>query len=109
MIVEAILKINPNAEFSVNAEDINQITWHNGTTPISKEDIKAQYPAVELELALAFIRNIRNRLLEETDHFALSDNTLSTDMATYRQKLRDITEGLDTVKKAKAVTMPTKP
>lgn len=109
MIVEAILKINPNAKFSVNAEDINQITWLDGTTPISKEDIKAQYPAVELELALGLIRNIRNRLLEETDHLALSDNTMSTDMATYRQKLRDITEGLDTVKKAKAVKFPSKP
>ena len=42
MIIEAILKINPNAEVSVNGEDINQITWHNGTTPISKADIEAK-------------------------------------------------------------------
>ena len=41
-ILTAILKINPNAEASVNAEDINQITWHNGTTPISKADIEAK-------------------------------------------------------------------
>ena len=50
MIEKAILKINPNAEFSVNADDINQITWNNGTTPISKEDIKAMIPTVEQEL-----------------------------------------------------------
>ena len=42
MIEKAILKINPNAEFSVNANDINQITWHEGTTPISKADIEAK-------------------------------------------------------------------
>ena len=30
MIIEAILKIDPNAQVSVNAEDINQITWHDG-------------------------------------------------------------------------------
>ena len=43
MIIEkAILKINPNAEFSVNANDINQITWLNGTTPIPKADIEAK-------------------------------------------------------------------
>ena len=42
MIEKAIKKINPNAEFSVNAEDINQITWHNGTTPIPKADIEAK-------------------------------------------------------------------
>ena len=50
MIEKAIKKINPNAEFNVNADDINQITWLNGTTPISKEDIQAQIPTVEAEI-----------------------------------------------------------
>ena len=50
MIEQAILKINPNAEFTVNADNINQITWLNGTTPISKEDIEAMIPVVEQEL-----------------------------------------------------------
>ena len=50
MIEKAILKINPNAEFTINADDYNQITWKNGTTPISKEDIKAMIPVVEQEL-----------------------------------------------------------
>ena len=49
MIEKAILKINPNAEFTINADDYNQITWLNGTTPISKEDIEAQIPVVEQE------------------------------------------------------------
>jgi hypothetical protein len=53
MIDKAILKINPNAEFSINADDINQITWHNGTTPISKADIEAMIPTVETEIANA--------------------------------------------------------
>ena len=38
-IIKAIKKINPNAEVSVNADDINQITWHNGTTPIPANQI----------------------------------------------------------------------
>ena len=42
MIIKAILKINPNAEVAVNADDINQITWLNGTTPIPKADIEAK-------------------------------------------------------------------
>ncbi len=51
MIIEkAIFKINSVAEFSINADDINQITWLNGTTPISKEDIQAQIPTVEAEI-----------------------------------------------------------
>ena len=49
-IIKAILKLNPNAQVSVNADDINQITWKNGTTPISKSDIEAMIPIVEQEL-----------------------------------------------------------
>ena len=49
MIEKAILLINPNAEFSVNADDINQITWHNGTTPIPKADIEAKMVEVQAD------------------------------------------------------------
>jgi hypothetical protein len=38
-IIKAIQKINSTAEVSVSGEDINTITWHNGTPPIPKEDI----------------------------------------------------------------------
>ena len=41
-IIKAIKAINPSAEVSVNAEDFEQITWHDGTTPISKSDIQAK-------------------------------------------------------------------
>jgi len=42
IIIEAILKINPNANVTITDRDINQIEWHNGTTPISKADIEAK-------------------------------------------------------------------
>jgi hypothetical protein len=54
MIEKAIKKINPNAQFTVNADDINQITWLNGTTPIPKADIEAkiaELPTLEEETA----------------------------------------------------------
>ena len=41
-ICSAILAINPSAQVSVNAEDLDQITWHNGTEVISKSDIQAK-------------------------------------------------------------------
>ena len=50
MIHRAIKKINSTAEFTVNADDINQITWLNGTTPISVSDIQEQIPTVEQEI-----------------------------------------------------------
>jgi len=111
MIIETILKINPNAQVVVRGNDINtcEIEWHNGTTPISKSDIEAQFPAVELDNAMADLRSKRNQLLQDTDFHALSDNTMSAEMTTYRQELRDITEGITTVEQANAVVFPTKP
>ena len=49
MIVKAILKINPNAEVVVRGNDINNIEWHNGTTPISVSDIQAKMVEVQAE------------------------------------------------------------
>ena len=59
--------------------------------------------------ALADLRAKRNRLLAETDYLALSDTTLSNDMKTYRQNLRDLPSGKDTVEKCENATWPTKP
>ena len=62
-----------------------------------------------LARALSNMRARRNRLLAETDYYALSDVTMSEDMTTYRQALRDLTDGLDTVNKVNNKTYPTKP
>jgi hypothetical protein len=111
MIIKSILKINPNAECLVRGSDINtcEIEWLNGTTPISKADIEAQFPAVELDNAMSTLRAKRNKLLQDTDFYGMSDNTMSSEMATYRQALRDITSGITTVEQANAVVFPTKP
>ena len=108
-IIKAIQKINPNAEVSVSNNDINTITWENGTTPISVADIEAQFTAVEFDMAMEDLRSKRNKLLADTDFHGMSDRTMSADMTTYRQELRDITNGITTVEQANAVVFPTKP
>ena len=62
-----------------------------------------------LSRAQANLREKRNRLLAETDFYALSDVTMSDDMKTYRQDLRDLPAGKDTVEKCDNATFPTKP
>jgi hypothetical protein len=112
-IIKAILKINPNAEISISENDINTIVWENGTTPIPKADIEAQFPAVELEIALEDLRAKRNKLLADSDWEVImakeKGTTLSAGFKTYRQELRDLTEGLTTVAQVEAVVFPTKP
>ena len=108
-IIKAIQKINPTAQVSVSGDDINSIVWENGTTPIPVADIQAQIPIVEFDMAMEDLRAKRNKLLADTDYYGISDNTMSSEMQTYRQSLRDLTNGLTTVDQVKAVEFPTKP
>ena len=59
--------------------------------------------------AMENLRDDRNFRLAATDFYALSDVTMSPEMETYRQELRDITNGLTTVEEVNAVVFPTKP
>jgi len=62
-----------------------------------------------LARAQANLRSRRDALLAATDFYALSDVTMSDDMKTYRQNLRDLPGGKDTVEKCENATWPTKP
>ena len=68
----------------------------------------AEIPS-KFDMAIKDLRERRNNKLAETDFYALSDVTMSSEMETYRQELRDITEGLTTVADVEAVVFPTKP
>jgi len=63
--------------------------------------------------AIAGLRQKRNALIASSDWTVLSDSPLSAELKTawleYRQDLRDITEGVNTVAKVNAVLFPDKP
>ena len=77
-IISAILAINPAAQVSVNAEDLDQITWHAGTAVISKSDIQAKQ--AELKTAydvLAYARS-RKEEYDKLNQFELiSDDSIN--------------------------------
>lgn len=93
MLEKAIHKINPTGEFSVNADDINQITWLNGTTPIPANEILAkqqeliaeynsnqyqrdrakEYPSIQEQLDLQYWDKINN-----TNNWQQAINTVKT-------------------------------
>ena len=61
-ILNSILAINSNAQASVRDNDVNQITWHYGTNPISTSDILAKQK--ELQTAYDNLEYQRNRAAE---------------------------------------------
>ena len=68
MIIEAILKLNPNAVVTIRGNDINtcEIEWHEGTTPISKADIEAKMNELQAEYDAEEWK--RNRQAEYPSH-----------------------------------------
>jgi hypothetical protein len=91
-------KLIDGVQVPLTAEEIAQrqadeIAWNNGA----------------FDRSLASLRAKRNSLLAQTDYLALSDNTLSAAMSSYRQSLRDLTEGLSTVEQVNSVVFPVKP
>ena len=75
----------------------------------ARDNEETAWANAALARALAKMRSERTRLLAETDFYALSDVTMSDAMTTYRQALRDLPAGKDTVDKVNNATWPTKP
>jgi len=90
--------------------------WVDGkliVTPYTAEELaivekeRKEWQDGAFNRAIEELRTTRNNLLAKTDWSALSDNTMSDAMKTYRQQLRDAPSGLDTVEKVNAYTFPT--
>ena len=91
-------KIKNGIRVELTAEEISEL-----------ENQDVIFESQKLDRALERLREKRNRLLAKTDWMANSDVTMSSEMVTYRQELRDLTNGLTTVEQVEAVVFPTKP
>ena len=115
-LTETILQLQPDGQiwrFSVYGPATNQstfasnVTWHDpNTSPIAWSDIQGKGNAGINIVALRELRFERDRLLQETDWYANSDVTMSNDMKTYRQALRDLPANTSD---PTDITWPTKP
>ena len=94
-LVDGVKVILSDAEIAQRQAD--ELAWNNGA----------------FDRAIAGLRSKRNSILASSDWTVLSDSPLSAELKTawleYRQDLRDITEGVNTVAKVNAVVFPDKP
>ena len=92
LILKAIVAINPDAQVSVNADDINQITWLNGTAPISKSDIEAKMSELQADYdALEWKRNRQEEYPNHEDciHALLDGGDTLTDLQAKRTAIKE--------------------
>ena len=90
---------------NVNGERIQ----YTAAEETARDAEELAYANGAFDRALEKLREKRNSLLIQTDWTANSDVTMSSAMTTYRQALRDLPNGLDTVEKVNAKEFPTKP
>lgn len=85
---DALASLRPGAEYVIRG-DVIELYQHADPQPTADE-LQAEIDRLEAAQPLVELREERNRRLAETDYLALSDATLSEDMRTYRQALRDL-------------------
>ena len=90
LLVQAVQAIDRRAKFCFADADINTIEWLEGYTPIPLSQIQVELDRLIAEQPLEKLRSKRNQLLSETDYLALADSTLTAEMRSYRQALRDL-------------------
>ena len=90
-IAKALNALAPEAEWSCNADDYNQITWYSEDIP-KPTILEVEAKIVELKAAepMRLLRIERDRLIAETDWWVLPDRTPTDEQLAYRQALRDL-------------------
>ena len=85
---DAIESLRPGAEWILRGDDLEWLDVEQ-TEPTTAE-IEAEIARLTAEQPLVELRAKRNQLLAETDYLALADSTLTDEMRSYRQALRDL-------------------
>jgi hypothetical protein len=90
-VTAALLELAPGAKWSCNAEDYNQITWLSPDIPKpTRAQVEAKIQELKAAEPMRLLRIERDRLLAETDWWAVSDRTMTSEQSAYRQALRDL-------------------
>ena len=89
-LAKAIKAINTDASFQIDAEDIDNIIWLNGTTPISKADIEAKQTELQAAYdAQAYARN-RKEEYDQLNQFEMQFDDKRDSTTTWVDKINEI-------------------
>tara|TARA_R100000306_G_scaffold27253_1_gene30781 strand:- start:220 stop:573 length:354 start_codon:yes stop_codon:yes gene_type:complete len=114
-IHNAIVSLRPKSSFVQRGPDYSGLEWADGNSEgkPTESEILAEIVRLQEAEPIRLLRIDRDKLLASSDWTGLSDVDMTSEKLAewklYRQKLRDLPSGLDTVGKVKAVTWPEKP
>ena len=113
MKIRRILAISELVGGGISGRSDGKEIDYQGKPAPSEVEIDAKLAELQAAEPIRLLRIDRDKLLASSDWTGLTDlaitNEKSAEWKLYRQKLRDLPDGLDTVEKVNAVTWPTKP
>jgi hypothetical protein len=76
------------------ADSYENLEWDSSNTVSkpTKAQLQSKWASISTEIAFEKLRVKRDKLLAETDWWAVSDRTMSSEEKSYRSALRDITQ-----------------
>jgi len=91
-IQRALISLRPGAQWSCNGETYEGLIWHNDNEfpKPTKEEVESKIEELKAAEPMRLLRIERDRLLAETDWWAVSDRTMTSEQSAYRQALRDL-------------------
>jgi len=99
------------ADYSTKEEFKENFSLAEADWSFTWAEFQAKQTEVEGAVHMKLLRNKRDKLLTKCDWTQGADvpDTIKNAWVSYRQSLRDITNGVTTVEQANNVTWPTKP
>lgn len=90
-ISQALVALAPGAQWSMNADDYNQLQWLSPDIPKpTRAQVEAKIAELKAAEPMRLLRVERDRLIAETDWWVLPDRTPTSEQLAYRQALRDL-------------------
>ena len=86
----AVAQLRPGESWAWNNEDYADLVWLDSTSKPTEAEIEAKLSEINSAEPMRLLRVERDRLLAETDWWAVSDRTMSAEQSAYRQALRDL-------------------
>ena len=115
-ITKALETLTPRAKWTLRGNDYSGLEWHSPDIPKpTRAEIEAKIQELKEAEPMRLLRVHRDKLLKETDWWAVSDRTMTSEQSAYRQALRDLPDNSSPILDNKSelgisgVTWPTKP
>lgn len=106
----AVFNLRPGCVWTLIGDEVYEnLQWDDTNTvdPPTKEEVEQEIERIRVDSAMKYLRKERDRLLQETDWWAVGDRVITEEEKDYRQALRDLPSTAEPILDASEPSMVT--